>query len=138
MGARTESRGSTAADIILAMERRALDRWCRGDPSGFLEISAPDVVYFDPYLDRRLDGLDALASYYESLRGRVFATRYELKNALVQEMGSAAVLTFNFTSFGDDEQEHRWNCTEVYRRSGSGWEIVQTHWSFTKGTRGQA
>lgn len=30
---------------IIQLERQALKRWCEGDPSGFLEISAPDVVY---------------------------------------------------------------------------------------------
>ena len=29
------------AQTIIAMERSALDRWGGGDPSGFLEISAP-------------------------------------------------------------------------------------------------
>lgn len=38
---------------IIDLERGALDRWGRGDPSGFLEISAPDVVYFDPFLKER-------------------------------------------------------------------------------------
>ena len=37
------------ARTIIELERAALDRWGRGDPSGFLEISAPEVVYFDPY-----------------------------------------------------------------------------------------
>jgi hypothetical protein len=37
----------TNDDPILTMERQALTRWCNGDPSGFLEISAKDVVYFD-------------------------------------------------------------------------------------------
>ena len=41
---------------IIALERAALDRWGAGDPSGYLEISAPDVTYFDPFLERRLDG----------------------------------------------------------------------------------
>jgi len=49
-------------DEILALEKEALRRWCDGDPSGFLELSAPDVVYFDPSLERRLDGLDALTA----------------------------------------------------------------------------
>jgi len=40
---------------LIAMERAALDRWSKGDTFGFLEISAPDVLYFDPYLDRRID-----------------------------------------------------------------------------------
>lgn len=44
------------ASEIIALERGALERWCQGDPDGFLEISAPDVVYFDPFLDKRLDG----------------------------------------------------------------------------------
>lgn len=121
------------ARTIVAMETAALDRWCKGDPSGFLEISAPDIVYFDPFHDARLDGREALTAYYESLRGKVSASRYELANPLVQPLGSAAVLTFNFTSYSGNENAHRWNCTEVYRWSGSRWEIIQTHWSFTKG-----
>lgn len=38
-------------------------------------------------------------------------------------------------SYGGNEDEYRWNCTEVYRRSGSRWEIIQTHWSFTNRDR---
>jgi hypothetical protein len=48
-------------DIIIALERAALERWGQGDPSGFLEICAPDVVYFDPHLEMRLDGREALS-----------------------------------------------------------------------------
>lgn len=136
MGAVTETDDSDPTTTIMALERGALDRWCRGDPSGFLEISAPDVVYFDPYQDVRLDGHGALTAYYGALRGKVSASRYELTNARVQHLGRAAVLTFNFTSYGDSGDAHRWNCTEVYRQAGSRWEIVQTHWSFTQGIRG--
>ena len=71
-------------DVILAMEKTALERWCRGDPSGFLDISAPDVVYFDPFLERRLDGLAALTEYYEGIRGKVAASRFELINPQVR------------------------------------------------------
>jgi GNAT superfamily N-acetyltransferase len=117
---------------VIQLERQALQRWCNGDPSGFLEISAPDVVYFDPFLERRIDGRAALTDYYQALRGKIFAERFELLNPLVQLVGSAAVLTFNFLSWGGEGDEHHWNCTEVYRQSGSHWEIIQTHWSFTK------
>lgn len=120
--------GSTLIDL----EQRALERWCRGDPSGFLEISAPDVVYFDPFLERRLDGLEALTAYYENLRGKISATRHEMLHPLVQVVGDAAVLTFNFHSWGGNEDQYRWNCTEVYRREGERWRIIQTHWSFSK------
>ena len=122
-------------DTIIAMECAALDRWGKGDPSGFLEICAPDVVYFDPNLERRIDGRDALGKYYEAIRGKVSIERYELLNPLVQRFGDVAVLTFNYVSYGVAEDEYRWNCTEVYRRSGEGWEIIQTHWSYTLAVR---
>lgn len=129
------------AEEILRMERDALRRWCSGDPDGFLEISAPDVVYFDPFLDERIDGRDALARYYDGLRGKVNVTRYEMIAPCVQFAGDAAVLTFRFDSFGGAGDAYRWNCTEVYRRDGTvpgeaRWRIVQTHWSFTRGRRG--
>lgn len=129
-GARIVRRRATEdpSATIVAMERAALDRWGRGDPSGFLEISAPDVAYFDPFLERRLDGLEALARYYEKLRGKVQVARYELLNPRVQLVGEAAVLTFNYVSHGG-EAPNRWNCTEVYRRDAAGWRLVQTHWS---------
>ena len=122
----------STATQILALEREALRRWCDGDPSGFLELSAPDVVYFDPMLERRLDGLEALAAYYEPIRGKIKAKRFDLQNPLVQLAGDAAVLTFNFVSCDASDTEYRWNCTEVYRRSGPDWKIIQTHWSPTK------
>ncbi len=54
---------------IVSMEQAALERWGKGDPGGFLEISAPDVVYFDPYRERRVDGLQALTALYQTLWG---------------------------------------------------------------------
>ena len=120
--------------IIIGLERAALDRWGRGDPSGFLEISAPDVVYFDPFLERRLDGLESLTHYYDSMRGRVRVDHYELLHPQVQLCGDIAVLTFNFVSYSGKEGTH-WNCTEVYRRLDTGWKIIQTHWSITRPAR---
>lgn len=123
------------AETIIAMERAALDRWGKGDPSGFLEICAPDVVYFDPHLERRINGRDELSKYYETIRGKVSIERYELLNPLVQLVGETAVLTFNYVSYGGTEDEHRWNCTEVYRRCCEDWEIIHTHWSYTLARR---
>ncbi len=130
-----KSTDEALAQKIINMERAALDRWGKGDPSGFLEICAPDVVYFDPGQETRIDGREALGKYYEAIRGKVSIDRYELLNPLVQQIGDAAVLTFNFVSYGRDEDEYRWNCTEVYRRDGEDWQIIQTHWSFTLALR---
>lgn len=115
---------------ILALEQAALERWGRGDPSGFLELSDADVVYFDPFQPRRLDGISNLSALYESLRGQVHVDRFEFINPKVQAAGEAAILTFNLISWTGDE-ETRWNCTEVYARRGGEWRIIQTHWSLT-------
>ncbi len=120
---------------IIELESAALDRWGKGDPSGFLEICAPDIVYFDPSLERRIDGHDALARYYEPIRGKIFFERFELLNPKVQVIGNAAVLTFNYISYGANGEKSPWNCTEVYRRTDSNWLIIQTHWSYTKSVR---
>jgi len=125
---------SDVATEIINLERAALDRWGKGDPSGFLEICAPDVVYFDPFLKRRLDGLDELTAHYEGIRGKIQIERYELLNPLVQGSEALAVLTFNYASWGN-EGESRWNCTEAYRRDAAGWRIIQTHWSYTNAGR---
>jgi ketosteroid isomerase-like protein len=119
------------AETIIAMERAALVRWGQGDPSGFLEISAPDVVYFDPYLEMRIDGLDALTEYYQGIWGQVRFDRFELLNPCVQAGSELAVLTFNYVSYTGD-RESRWNCTEVYRHNSGHWKIIQTHWSYTR------
>ncbi len=135
------SQDAALQEELMALERGAMERWLRGDPSGFLEISAPDVVYFDPYREWRVDGLEALTRIYEELRGKIFAARFELLNPRVQQVGDAAVLTFNFVSYGGDDPL-RWNCTEVYRRDPAGWRIIQSHWSYTwpppRGYAGQA
>lgn len=115
---------------LIALERAALVRWCNGDPGGFLEITAPDVVYFDPYRERRVDGIEALTKIYKEPWGKIFAARFEILHPRVQRVGDCAVLTFNFASWGGSEEALRWNCTEVYRRDPAGWRIIQTHWSY--------
>jgi len=119
------------ATTLVAMERAALDRWGKGDPSGFLEISAPEVGYFDNTLERRVDGLEALTARYETIRGQIHIDSYELLNPRVQLCGGAAVLTYNFAGHAEG-QAHRWNCTEMYRRTPDGWRIIHTHWSLTR------
>jgi ketosteroid isomerase-like protein len=123
---------TTNTDIpqkILSLEKEALEMWNHGDPSGYLDLSDDDVTYFDPSLERRLEGLDNLKKYYEPIKGQVNVSKYEMINPKVVATKEMAVLTFNLHSY-IAENVSKWNCTEVYRLSGNGqWKIVQTHWS---------
>jgi len=128
--------GKMEADDVLALERTALERWGRGDPDGFLEISASDVVYFDPFLEQSLVGIEALRGYYEQIRGQVHIERFEILEPQVRVVGDAVVLTYRFDSWGQGGATYRWNTTEVYRRDSEGWRIIHTHWAFTGGGGG--
>ena len=123
-----------AALKIIAMERDALERGAKGDVDSFVNISDPDVVYFDPSLERRIDGLAALKEYYhKNSRPPEEELDIELINPKVQLTGDVAVLTFNYKSTGRRTgRVQLWNCTEVYRQTAQGWRIIQTHWSWTK------
>jgi hypothetical protein len=89
-------------ELILAQERKALDRWGQGDPSGFLNISAPDITYFDPFQPTRIDGLPALKALYGTIRGKIKIDRDEIIDPRVQLYGEAAVLTYRFISHGSE------------------------------------
>jgi len=120
------------SSLITGMEKTALEQWYKGDPSGFLALSSTDVVYFDPFLERRIDGLEQLTTYYQSAPGTVKIDSYEMINPVVQAGKDMAVLTYNLIS-RCDQKVFRWNCTEVYRLEKDGtWKIIQTHWSLTK------
>jgi len=117
---------------IINLETEAIVRWIQGDPNGFLEISAPDVVYFDPFQERRLNGIDELTKLYLPMKGQFKADSFAMLDPVVQATGKMAVLTFNFES-RQGEKVQKWNCTEVYRLEADGtWKICQTHWSLTK------
>jgi hypothetical protein len=70
--------GPDPAGIIIGMERAALERWGQGDPDGFIDLSAAEVSYFDPFAERRLDGRAALRSWYDQIRGKIHIDRFEM------------------------------------------------------------
>ena len=121
----------TNEQTILELERAALDRWGKGDPDGFLELSAEDVTYFDPFIKQRVNDKASLKALYDSFRGQVKIESSEIIDPKVQVFGDVAVLTFRFRS-GGSEGAMLWNTTEVYRQIEGQWKIVHTHWALPK------
>lgn len=118
--------------LILEMEIKALEKWNKGDSSGYLNIYSPDFTYFDPFQEKRLDGFEKIQDLYNSLDGSVNITHYEMIDPIVQLSEGMAVLTYNLISY-TDETIYKWNCTEVYQlREGNQWKIVHNHWSLIK------
>jgi ketosteroid isomerase-like protein len=127
----------TSADQILMLERRALDRWGKGEPGGFLELYAPDITYFDPVTATRIDGHQAMIDYYRPWIGKIQVSRYEMLNPQVVVDGHLALLTYNLVNYTQDAEAvesvgSRWNSTTVYQYRSDTWKAIHSHWSFTR------
>lgn len=114
---------------VLELETAAMHRWLSGDPDGYLEISAPEVRYTDPFLPGWLTGHRALAEHDAGLRGQVRADAFAFQDPVVHEARGSAVLTFGFTSWIAGAAT-RWHCTEAYRHHEGRWWIAVTPWAF--------
>jgi uncharacterized protein (TIGR02246 family) len=134
----------TTTDVaghIISLERAALDRWITADPDGYLSLYAKDATYFDPYREKRANGLDELNMHLGAVRGVKLPftePRYEMIDPTVTIDGDVAVLTFNLVNYGkplgstEEKVLARWNATEVYRAMDGVWRLIHTHWSFTQ------
>ncbi len=125
---------------LMTLESAAMERWRKGDPWGFTDISAPEVTYFDTGTPKRLDGLDALKAEYAKRVGKIRYDVMEFIDPKVQVHGDAAVLSYRFFSTllnpdGSIAGRIPWNCTEVFSKKDGKWKIVHTHWSYINGER---
>jgi len=122
----------SAAEII-ALEKAMLDRWGTGDTDSFLELAAPDITYFDPSMEKRLDGREAFEKFLAPLKGTFRVPRYEIIDPKVQVYGGAAVLSYNMIDYDETgKNTFRMNVTEVYARHDGRWALVHSHFSITK------
>src|SRR5215472_9670390 len=129
--------GDSAGEFI-ALTRAALDRWGKGDIQGLLDLYAPDVTYFDPVQEKRVDGIEAMRRIYAPFAGKLKIGHYEMIDPKVQRYGEVAILTFNLVDDvvqrpdGPGNVRVPWNCTQVYARIQGKWKVVSEHWSFIK------
>ena len=125
---------------VMALESAAMERWRKGDPWGFTEISMPDVTYFDTGTPQRLNGLDALKTEYAKREGKIHYDVMEFIDPRIQIHGELVVLMYRFFSTrlapdGSISSRTPWNCSEVFVRTEGQWRIIHTHWSYIKGER---
>jgi uncharacterized protein (TIGR02246 family) len=122
-------------NTILSLERKAMERWQNGDPSGFVKISAGDISYVDPGQTRPILGLEEFIAYMRQFEGKIKYQGSEFIDPQVLVAGDAAMLSYNYRSTvltpeGTVTSQTPWNATEVYFRREGQWKIEHTHWSF--------
>ncbi len=128
------------AGELLVLERAAMERWRKGDPWGFTDISAPEVTYFDTGTPKRLESLQALKAEYAKRVGKIRYDVMEFIDPKIQVHGETAVLSYRFFSTvlnpdGSVASRTPWNCTEVFFKIDGKWNIIHTHWSFINGEK---
>ena len=137
-GSRAANARAQQADAdVIATERAALERWGEGDPDGFLTTYAPEITYFSPTEERRVDGLPAMTALIAPVRGKIRVDRFEMLEPKVQRYGDIAVLTYRIVNYqkrqdGSEVQTTRWNSTAVFRRVDGRWRTIHSHFSYTK------
>lgn len=125
----TEMNQESITTTIIELEKAALEKLNKGNPSGYLDLYTDDITYFDPFQEKRFDGFKSIQTFYKSMEGTIFVEHYEMIDPIVQIAGESAVLSYNLVSHIGDHI-FREKCTEVYRQqSDKQWKIIHSHWS---------
>lgn len=121
------------AQHIIGLEKAALDKWFKGDTSGYEQLwSKRSFTYFDAVVEKRVDDHATIAEFLKTIDGKLFADSYDFRNPRVQIGKDMAVLTYQLfakTTLIDME----YNCIEVYQKEEDGeWRVIHSTWSFIR------
>jgi ketosteroid isomerase-like protein len=122
---------------LMKLEDGAMERWRQGDPMGWAEIAAPEVIYVDAMSTKPVVGLEAYSRFLEALKGQIHYQGSEYTRPKAVVYGDVALLTYNYQATdreadGAVKRYPAWNTTEVYARLGGAWKIIHTHWSYLR------
>jgi hypothetical protein len=120
----------TLLQMLLALERAALDRWSKGDTVGYTTSMNDAVTYFDHVTPGLLQGTEAVRKHVSAFQGKFTIPRYEIVHPVIHHSGDLAVLAFNWDPYdAEGRLIIRWNATSVYRRVGGAWRMVHAQWA---------
>jgi len=111
----------------------ANSRWASGDPMGFLEVSAPDITWSEPFTPQnRVKGYDALKTFLEGFKGKIPPHKHELLDPMFQFYNDIVIVTYLYQATVEEEISNPWKVTAVYRYLDDDWLAVHENWSEVK------
>lgn len=120
------------ADHLIGLEKAALDKWFKGDTSGYETLwSTRSFTYFDAVVTERVDDHETIKKFLDSIHGKLFAESFEFRSPRVQAVKDMAVLTyqlFSKTNLIDME----YNVVEIFQKEGNEWRVIHSTWSFIR------
>lgn len=118
---------------IIGLEKVALDKWFKGDTSGYEQLwSKRNFTYFDGVVTERIDDHATIAAFLKTIDGKLFADSYDFRSPRVQFGTDMAVLTYQL--FADTSLiDMAYNCIEIYQKEADGeWHVIHSTWSFVR------
>ena len=120
------------ADHIIGLEKKALDKWFKGDVSGYQALwSERSFTYFDAVVTQRVDDYETITAFLHSIDGKLFADSYDFRSPRIQFGKDMAVLTYQLfakTNLIDME----YNVIEVFQKELDGWRVIHSTWSLIR------
>lgn len=120
------------AEHIIGLEKAALDKFFKGDPSGYADLwSTRSFTYFDILVTERTEDHASVMEFLKSIEGKVFAEHYDFRNPRVQAGKDMAVLTYQL--FAETNLiDQKYNVVEVFQSEGNDWRVIHSTWSYIR------
>lgn len=120
-------------DDLIQKEKKALDRWAKGDTSGFTELGAEKITYFAEGSDTLIVGFKSFKAANDAIDGQFTIPRYEMIDPQVRYVGNIGLLTYTLNNFNKaGEITSRWKSTEIYQNFGNDWKLIHSHWTLIR------
>lgn len=122
------------AEYIISLEKSALDKWFKGDTSGYLQLwSQNNFSYFDGVNPNRIDDYETIKKFVlENIEGKLFADSYDFGNPRVQFGRDIALLTYQLYA-KTNLIDMQYNCIELFQQEDNGeWHVIHSTWSFIR------
>lgn len=117
------------ANEIIALEKAALDKYYKGDMSGFLNLWSKDnFTYFDANTVVRIDKYEEVADFLNKyIAGKMKADSYEFVSPRVQFGADMAVLTYQLHADTTLIEMH-YNVIEIFQKVDGAWKVIHSTW----------
>jgi len=108
----------------------ANDRWASGDPMGFVDCAAEDIVWIDDLSAQNgVSGKEALGAYLQNFKGQIPPHQHELLDQQFQHYDDMVVVYYKYQGIFEDMDAEPWKVTSVYRYADGDWLSVHENWS---------
>jgi hypothetical protein len=111
----------------------ANDKWAAGDPMGFTECAAPDIIWSDDLgAQNRVIGYEALNSYLVAFKGQIPPHQHVLIDPVFQFYDDVVIVSYRYQGTFEGEAAAPWKVTSVYRYADGDWLSVHENWTEVK------